>query len=106
MEFLFAGCENLVEIIGLESLNTNSIKYTSGMFLDCKNLQHVNLTAFNLDSVEEQQGMFVNTSSLQIVDLGNCTDANNLFDKEQDFTLNLLISHINSFLYFNIKFLK
>ena len=87
MEFLFAGCENLVEIIGLESLNTNSIKYTSGMFLDCKNLQHVNLTAFNLDSVEEQQGMFVNTSSLQIVDLGNCTDANNLFDKEQDFNL-------------------
>ena len=29
MEFLFAGCENLVDIIGFEDLNTSLIKYTS-----------------------------------------------------------------------------
>ena len=90
MEFLFAGCENLVEIIGFEDLNTSSIKYTSGMFLDCKNLQIVNLSSFNLDYVEEQHGMFVNTESLQLVNLGNCTDANNLFDKDQVYNLVIL----------------
>ncbi len=36
MEFLFAGCENLVDIIGFEDLNTSLIKYTTGMFFDCK----------------------------------------------------------------------
>ena len=90
MEFLFAGCENLVDIIGLESLNTSLIKYTTGMFFDCKNLQVANLSSFDLDNVEEQHGMFVNTTSLQMVNLGNCTDANNLFDKSQEYNLIIL----------------
>ena len=34
--------------------------------------------------------MFVNTESLQIVNLGNCTDANNLFDKSQEYNLIIL----------------
>ena len=60
------------------------------MFLDFKNLQIVNLSSFNLDSVQEQQGMFVNTTSLYLVNLGNCTDANNLFDKDQQYNLVIL----------------
>ena len=34
--------------------------------------------------------MFVNTTSLQMVNLGNCTDANNLFDKSQEYNLIIL----------------
>ena len=93
-EFLFAGCENLVEILGFENLNTSLIESTSGMFLNCKNLQLVNLSSFNLDSIEEQYGMFVNTSSLQVVDLGNCTDANNIFDQNQEYNL-IIIANEN-----------
>ena len=87
MEFLFAGCENLMNIIGIENLNTSSVKYTTGMFFDCKNIQNVNVSSFDLDNLEEPDGMFVNTQSLRVVDLGNTTNANNLFDTREEYNL-------------------
>jgi len=90
MEFLFARCENLVDILGFENLNTSLKKYNTGMFFDFNNLQIANLSSFNLDNVEEQHGMFVNTTSLQMVSHGNCSDANNLFDKNQEYNLIIL----------------
>ena len=87
MEFLFAGCENLVNIIGLENLNTSSVKFTTGMFFNCKNIQNVNLSSFDLDNLEEPDGMFVNTQSLRLVNLGNSTNANNLFDASEEYNI-------------------
>ena len=90
MEFLFAGCENLMNIIGLENLNTSSVKYTTGMFFNCKSIQNVNLSSFDLDNLEEPDGMFVNTQSLRAVNLGNSTNANNLFDTNEEYDLIIL----------------
>jgi len=89
MEFLFAGCDNLVEIIGLENLNTSSLRVATGIFLNCRNLQVVNISSFDLDNIAENYGLFVNTTSLQVVDLGNCSDANNLFNPNEE--LNIII---------------
>ena len=76
MDFLFSGCNNLVKIIGLEKLNTSSVKKTAGMFFECEKLRHVNLSAFKLDKIEESSGMFINNPSLEAVDLGDCSDIN------------------------------
>jgi hypothetical protein len=47
-----------------------------------------------LDNVEEAYGIFVNTESLQVVDLGNCTDANLIFNPNEE--LNVIIIGNNS----------
>ena len=80
MDFLFSGCNNLVEIKGLEKLNTSSVKKTAGMFLECEKLREVNLSAFKLDTIEEPSGMFINNTSLELLDLGNCSDIDNVFE--------------------------
>ena len=59
MDFLFAGCENLLELRGFENLNTTSLKKTSGMFIDCTNLRSVNLSNLELDNIEEPSGIFI-----------------------------------------------
>ena len=84
MEFLFAGCQNLVDIIGLQEINTNSLKVATGMFLDCTNLQFVDISSFNFDNLEGQDGIFVNTKSLQVINLGNCSDANSIFNPNEE----------------------
>ena len=94
MEFLFAGCDNLVDVIGLETLNTSSLKVATGIFFNCQNLQIANLSSFELDNVEEAYGIFVNTESLQVVDLGNCTEANHIFNPIEE--LNVIIIGNNS----------
>jgi len=47
MEFLFAGCSNLVNIKGFENLDTSSLQKTAGMFIECKNLISVNYLLSN-----------------------------------------------------------
>ena len=44
MDFLFGGCTKLVNIKGLENLETFSLTKTAGMFLECANLVSVNLS--------------------------------------------------------------
>ena len=90
MDFLFAGCNNLVEITNFDTINTASVTKTAGMFADCSSLMSANLSAFDIDNVEEPSGMFINNPSLQLVDLGNCTDANELFSSESDFNLTII----------------
>ena len=46
------------------------------MFLECEKLRHVNLSSFKLDRIEEPSGMFINNPSLEAVDLGDCSDIN------------------------------
>jgi len=74
MEFLFAGCSNLVNIKGFENLDTSSLQKTAGMFIECKNLISVNLSSFQLNNISEQNGMFIDNPSLEKLDLGNTTD--------------------------------
>lgn len=109
MDFLFAGCDNLVELTNFENLNTSSVKKTAGMFVDCERLMSVNLSSFELDNIEEPSGMFINNPSLRVVDLGNCTDANQLFSTQSDFNLTIIandnISIINESL-FNGNFIR
>ena len=90
MDFLFAGCDNLVELTGFESLNTSSVTKTAGMFSECSSLISVNLSGFDLDNIEEPSGMFINNTALQIVDLGNCNDANSIFSTQTDFNITII----------------
>ena len=95
MDFLFAGCENLIELEGFEDLNTTSIQKTAGMFVDCESLINVNLSHFHLDNITESNGMFINNPSLHFVDLGNCTDSNDLFSTQSDFNVTILTRENN-----------
>ena len=92
MDFLFAGCDNLVELTNFESLNVSSVRKTAGMFVDCTKLLSANLSAFDMDNVDEPSGMFINNPSLRVVDLGNCSDANQLFSTESNFNLTIISS--------------
>ena len=92
MDFLFAGCDNLVELTNFESLNASSVRKTAGMFVDCTKLLSANLSAFDMDNVDEPSGMFINNPSLRVVDLGNCSDANQLFSTESNFNLTIISS--------------
>ena len=90
MEFLFSDCKNLVDIKGLDLFNTTSVKKTAGMFFGCNSLSSLNLSSFNIDKIGEQRGMFVNTQSLKNLELGNCTDANKIFNPSENYN-NLII---------------
>ena len=98
MDFLFAGCNNLVKLTNFESLNTSSVKKTAGMFEDCTRLVTANLSAFDIDNIDESSGMFINNPSLRIVDLGNCSEANQLFSTQSNFNLAIISNNNNSIL--------
>ena len=68
------------------------------MFEDCTRLVTVNLSAFDMDNIDEPSGMFINNPSLRLVDLGNCSDANQLFSTQSNFNLTIVSNNNNSIL--------
>jgi len=55
---LFANCESLVEINGIEKLNTKNIKNMSKMFYYCSNIKKLNLSSFDTSQVTTFSRMF------------------------------------------------
>ena len=67
----FAGFKSLVNIVGLENLNTSEVTDMSAMFEGCSSLTFLNLSNFNTSAVTKMRGMFSRCSSLTSLNLSN-----------------------------------
>ncbi|STD21703.1 BspA family leucine-rich repeat surface protein [Enterococcus mundtii] len=81
---LFSGLSNLLNIEGLEKLNTNDCTSFSSMFYGCSSLQFIDLSSFNTEKVLYMKKMFTGCSSLEEINLEsfdtkNVTDMSDMF---------------------------
>ena len=88
MDGLFYSCKNLVEIKGIENLDTIKLKNISEMFAYCKDLIFVNLSKFNFSNIINKENVFINNENLHYIDFGNITNINisKIFQKEYKYS--------------------
>ena len=67
----FAGCSQLKEVVGLESLNTSKVSDMNSMFSGCSALTHLDLSSFNTARVRCMYSMFQGCRSLKSLDLSS-----------------------------------
>lgn len=67
LESWFRLCENMKTIVGLQILNTNSVKSMASMFSGCKKLEEVDLSSMNTSSLEYMGNMFSGCEMLKKV---------------------------------------
>ena len=70
-ESLFSELYNLVNIDGLNYINTSGVKNMASMFSGCNSLQSLDLSSFDTSNVMSMAGMFENCSSLQSLNLSS-----------------------------------
>ena len=80
----FAYCMQLRTIIGLEYLNTSEVTDMSAMFMECAELESLDLSHFNTSKVTSMNNMFFFCERLQTMDLSsfdteNVTDMSYMF---------------------------
>jgi len=51
MNHLFAGCDKLKEIKGLNKFNTKKVKNMAGLFSGCKELEYLDLSNFDTSNL-------------------------------------------------------
>ena len=66
---LFAGCNNLKQIKGIEYLNTEEMTDVSWMFSGCSNLTSLDVSSFKTENVTNMNGMFNGCSNLTSLDV-------------------------------------
>lgn len=64
MHEMFAGCEKLIHIDGIENWNVKKLRNTSRMFSSCKAMKKINLTNFKDAPIESMVYMFSDCTSL------------------------------------------
>ena len=84
MENMFAYCNNLTQILGLEKLNTKKVESMASMFYYCTNLQSLNLSNFDTSNVTNMGWMFCKCESLTSLDMisfntSNVTNMESMF---------------------------
>lgn len=67
----FYQCNKLVEIEGIENLNTSEVTDMSNMFWGCSSLTAIDVSGFNTENVENMSGMFFYCSKLTELNLSN-----------------------------------
>ena len=65
MEQMFKGCKNLKEIKGINKFNTDEVTNMCGMFYDCNELEHLDLSNFNTSNVSNKGGIFSEYNKLK-----------------------------------------
>lgn len=68
---LFYGFENLLQIDGLENVNTANVTNFVSAFENCKKLQHLDISSWNLGKIGKFNSLFRNCTSLVDVKLPN-----------------------------------
>ncbi|MBR4624193.1 MAG: BspA family leucine-rich repeat surface protein, partial [Alphaproteobacteria bacterium] len=71
----FMGCGDLVEISGIENINTTNVTDMSCMFADCYRLTFLDLSSFDTKAVTNMHGMFNNDIYLTCLDLSSFNTA-------------------------------
>ena len=82
---LFSDCGNLIDITGLDNLNTSQVTSMIGMFANCSKLSELDVSKFNTSKVTNMQDMFMNCSNLTSLDLSSfntskVTDMRDMFE--------------------------
>ena len=67
----FAGFKSLVNIVGIENLNTSEVTDMSAMFEGCSSLTSLNLSNFNTSAVTKMRGMFSGCYGLKELNVSN-----------------------------------
>ena len=67
----FSGFSSLLQIEGLENLNTENVTNMRGMFRSCWRLTEIDLSHFNTSNVTNMTSMFYNCQSLISLDLSS-----------------------------------
>ena len=74
MEYMFEGCENLINI-NLTGLNTEKLKSVSGMFSSCTSLVSFNLN-LNSSNLENISHLFSDCENLEEINIYNINTSN------------------------------
>ena len=82
---LFKDCGNLIDITGLDNLNTSQVTNMFDMFYNCPNLSKLDLSSFDTSNVTDMSCMFLGCSNLTKLDVSKfntskVTDMNSMFD--------------------------
>ena len=72
----FNQCGSLVEINGIENLNTSEVLYMAGMFYHCSSLNSLDVSHFDTSKAKAMHVMFSGCSSLTSLNLGNFNTQN------------------------------
>ena len=96
----FAGFKSLVNIVGLENLNTSEVTDMSAMFEGCSSLTSLNLSNFNTSAVTKMRGMFSGCYGLKELNVSNfntsaVTDMSIMFSRCSSLT-SLNLSNFNT----------
>ena len=80
----FSAASELVQIEGIENLNTENVTKMDSMFTDCVKLNSVDVTKFNTEKVTDMRSMFDGCKSLLSLDVTsfntkNVTNMNSMF---------------------------
>ena len=65
--YWFSGCKNLIDIEGIENLNTENVTNMNSMFDRCSALTSLDLTNFNTAKVSDMSYMFMGCSALTTI---------------------------------------
>ena len=72
----FYGCTNLIEIEGIEYLNTSEVTDMSLMFFECSNLETLDVSSFSTQNVTTMEAMFYDCENLASLDVSHFNTAN------------------------------
>lgn len=76
ISFFFDNMENLIEIVGIENLNTSRVTNMESLFGDCAKLTTINLSHFNTSNVTNMDMMFCGCSSVSSLDVSHFNTSN------------------------------
>lgn len=74
--YWFCQCHNLVEIEGIDNLNTSNVTSMENMFYECNSLTSLDVSKFETSNVTNMSGMFSYCSSLTSLDVSKFNTSN------------------------------
>ena len=80
---MFATCNKLKEIKGINKFNTDKVTNMSSMFNECNELEYLDLSNFNTNQVTNMEWMFNKCYKLNYLNLSNFIikcNTNNMFN--------------------------
>ena len=87
MGFMFAGCNKLKEIKGINQFNTNNVTNMKAIFQECNELISLDLSNFNTSKVTDMEGMFNECHKLKEIKGINQFNTNNVTNMKAMFQL-------------------
>ena len=97
---MFAGCNTLKEIRGINKFNSTNLKYISFMFKACYELKYLDLSNFNTSEVINMGGMFHECNKLKEIKGINKFNTNNVIN------MTTMFQECNELIFLNVLFIN